>query len=309
VHFDQDVVERVKLESRVAIDRFQQRLWEMTRHQLGPAADFDAAAMAFTLRHNPFPSEAIHPGPYRLGRHDTDANTYRIGHPLAQRLVLQAKERSTPVAEVVFGYTGAGKKITSVERLVGTSGWLCCALLRAQALEAEDHVLLAGLDDRGEPVDQEAMRRLFDLPGQVRGPVRIDALLRGRLQELARSLESSLRQRQGQRNGAWFDAEVEKLDRWAADRHASVVSELGDLDERMKGLKKEAREAGTLPKKLELQQKVRNLELKRHEVWKTAELAKAEIDRQKEELLDSIAERLQQKTETTELFTIRWTVS
>jgi len=309
VHFDQDVVERVKLESRIAIDRFQQRLWEMTQHQLGSAAEFDGSAMAFTLRHNPFPSEAIHPGPYRLGRHDTDANTYRIGHPLAQRLVQQAKERATPVAEVVFRYTGGGKKITTVERLVGTSGWLGCALLRAQALESEDHVLLAGIDDRGEAVDQEALRRLFDLPGQVRGPVRVDALLRGRLQELARSLESALRQRQGQRNGAWFDAEVEKLDRWAADRHASVVSELADLDERMKGLKKEAREAGTLPKKLELQQKVRNLELKRHEVWKTAELAKAEIDRQKEALLDSIAERLQQKTETTELFTIRWTVS
>lgn len=309
VHFDQAVVERVKLESRMAIDRFQQRLWEMTRHQLGAAADFAADELAFTLRHNPFPGEPIHPGPYRLGRHAGEANTYRIGHPLAQRLVQQAKDLRTPTVEIVFGYTGSKKKITVVERLLGSSGWLCCALLRAQALEAEDHLLLAGTTDAGEVVDDETLRRLFDLPGQVRGSARCDAAQRARLQDLLRTLEASLRQRQGERNGAWFDAEVEKLDRWAADRHATLQAELRDIQDRLKTLRREAREAGSLPKKLELRQKARKLELREHEAWKAAERAKAEIDRQKDELLDGIAERLQQKSETSELFTIRWTVS
>jgi len=307
-NFDVAVIERVKLEAKVAIDRFQQRLWDLTQHKLGAAAAFDRDGWSFTLRHNPFPGEAIHLGPYRLGRHDSDANTYRIGHPLAQRLVQQAKELATPCVEVEFVYTGSKKKITAVERIAHTQGWLCCALLHANSLDVEDHVLVAGIDDSMEEQDDECLRRLFDLPARVRGAAKPDAVVRERLREAIYGSESSLRHRQSERNGRWFDAEVEKLDRWAADRHASLEAELTEIKEKLKTLRREAREAGSLPKKLELRQKARNLELRETEVWKAAELAKGEIDRQKDVLLDGIAERLKQKTETIELFTIRWTV-
>ncbi|MCC6784365.1 MAG: DEAD/DEAH box helicase family protein [Planctomycetes bacterium] len=307
-NFDQSVIEHVKLESRLAIDRFQQRLWELTRHELRDAADFLPNDWSFTLRHNPFPSEPIHPGPYRLGRHDTDANTYRIGHPLAQRLLDQARQRSTPTVELEFDYVGSKKKISAVENLEQRSGWLCCALLHAHSLDVEDHVLVAGIDDRMAAQDDESLRRLFDLPARVLGVARPDTVVRERLREAIYASESALRQRHGERNGRWFDAEVEKLDRWAADRHASLEAELREIRDKLKAAKREAREAGSLPRKLELRQKARNLELREHELWKAAEQAKAEVDRQKDELLDGVAERLQQKTETIELFTIRWSL-
>ncbi|MBZ0152377.1 MAG: DEAD/DEAH box helicase family protein [Planctomycetes bacterium] len=307
-NFDQAVIERVKLESRLAIDRFQQRLWELTRHELRAVAAFDAADWSFTLRHNPFPAATIHAGPYRLGRHDADANTYRIGHALAQQVLQQAKNRSTPAVAIEFDYHGSKKKITAVERLEHTSGWLCCALLHAHSLDVEDHVLVAGVDDHMTVQDDECLRRLFDLPARVIGQERPGATISERLREAIYGSESALRRRQSDRNGRWFDAEVEKLDRWAADRHASLEAELTEIKGKLKDLRREAREAGSLPKKLELRQKARNLELRETEVWKAAELAKAEIDRQKDALLDGIAERLKQKTETIELFTIRWTV-
>jgi uncharacterized FlgJ-related protein len=77
----------------------------------------------------------------------------------------------------------------------------------------------------------------------------------------------------------------------------------------LKAARKDARDAGTLPKKLEAQQRVRNLEYRRDQAWKAADLAKAEIDKQKDALLETIAERLQQETKSVELFTIRWTVA
>ena len=169
-------------------------------------------------------------------------------------------------------------------------------------------MLVAGIDDRMAAQDDESLRRLFDLPARVLGAARPNTAVRERLREAIYASESALRQRHGERNGRWFDAEVEKLDRWAADRHASLEAELREIREKLKAAKREAREAGSLPRKLELRQKARNLELREHELWKAAEQAKAEVDRQKDELLDGVAERLQQKTETIELFTIRWSL-
>ena len=308
-NFDLAVVERIKLESRVAIDRFQQRLWDMTRHQLAADAEFDADTLSFTLRRNPFPKLPIHPGPYRLGRHDSDANTYRIGHPLAQRLLQQAKDTATPRCRVEFDYTGGKKKITAVEHLLRKSGWLRCAMASTSGLETEEHVLLVGFDDQLEPMASETVSRLFDLPARVLGAADAAHPVGDRLSVALAHYRAALMNRQSERNGAWFDAEVEKLDRWAGDRHASLESELREIDDKLKALRKEAREAGSLPKKLELRQKARDVEMRQQQAWEVAKKAKAEIDAQKEDLLDAISERLQQKTKTTELFTIRWTVS
>ncbi|MFN9968907.1 MAG: hypothetical protein ACK58T_03320, partial [Phycisphaerae bacterium] len=165
-----------------------------------------------------------------------------------------------------------------------------------------------GIDDAMAAQDDAALRRLFDLPGRVRGVARPDAAVDERLREAVYGVESALRLDQSARNGRWFDAEAEKLDRWATDRHASLEAELRELRDRLKAVRREAREAGSLPQKLELRQKARNLELREHEAWKAAEQAKAEIDRQKDDLLDGIADRLRHKTETLAVFTIRWTV-
>jgi hypothetical protein len=56
-----------------------------------------------------------------------DANVFRVGHPLAQRLIDLARTADTPSSELVFQYTGSGKNIAVLQPLVGSSGWLACA--------------------------------------------------------------------------------------------------------------------------------------------------------------------------------------
>jgi SNF2 family DNA or RNA helicase len=82
-NFDQEVVEKVRIESHDVLDRFNAQLWQLTRHLLADYAYFDEYGYSFTLHTNPCPSESIHPGPYRMGKGVEDANTYRVGHPLA----------------------------------------------------------------------------------------------------------------------------------------------------------------------------------------------------------------------------------
>jgi superfamily II DNA or RNA helicase len=305
-NFDQEVIEKVRLQSYDVLDRFNERLWTVTRHMLADCADFDSASYAFTLRSNPFLGETIHPGPYRMAKAVENANTYRVGHPLAQRILDRARSLDTPAAALTFRYSGSGKRISILEPLIGRSGWITCVRLTAQALEIEDVLLLAGFSDGGEALDEAQCRRLFDLPashgGAVDVPEEIETALRTavapRWQETIEAIAS--------RNGNWFEAEMEKLDGWAEDRRASFKSELNELEAELKEGKRAARLAGTLPEKLERQRLVRSVETKRDDADRAFEQAKREIDRQKDALLDEISRRMQQQTTEERLFSFRW---
>jgi hypothetical protein len=75
-----EVVEKVRVDSRNILDRFNEHLWQLTRHVLVQFARFDEHGYNFMLHSNPFPGEKIHPGQYRMGKVVDDANTYRVGH-------------------------------------------------------------------------------------------------------------------------------------------------------------------------------------------------------------------------------------
>lgn len=306
-NFDQEVVEKVRIQTRDALDRFNERLWHLTRHVLNDYADFqDNDGYSFTLHTNPFPDEAIHPGPYRLGKNVDDANTYRVGHPLAQRVLDRGRELPTPATEVTIRYRDSGKKIAILDPLVGRSGWVMAARVTMTALEAEDHILLTGMNDQGDWVDASQCRRLFDLPGQLGAAVDVPPAVVERLSDAVLQQRQVLVNEQATRNGRWFDVEMDKLEHWAEDRRASLKAALDDLDEKLKEARRGARLAATLPEKLERQRAVRTLETSRDEAWRAFDQASRDIDRQKDSLLDEIARRLEQTADQEPLFTIRW---
>lgn len=93
------------------------------------------------------------------------------------------------------------------------------------------------------------------------------------------------------RNGSWFDSEMDKLDRWTEDRRATLKTELSDLDDRVKEMKKSARFAPNLPEKLERQREVRRLEARPDEAWREYDRASRNLEKEKEELLDEVGRR------------------
>lgn len=305
-NFDQEVVEKVRIESHDILNRFNAQLWQLTRHLLADYAHFDEHGYSFRLHTNPCPSEPIHPGPYRMGKGVEDANTYRVGHPLAQRVLAWGRALTPPMAEATFQYTGSGKRIAVLEPLVGQSGWLVCTRLTLKALETEDRLAFAGCTDDGMMLDEAPCRRLFDLLAQqetacIIPPATVTVLEAA--QELRRQ---ALLKETTTRNGHWFDTEMDKLDRWAEDRRASLRAELAELDDALKDAKKAARLAPTLPEKLERQRAARALETRREEAWRAYDHASREIDAQKDTLLDTISQRLTQHTEHEPLFTLHW---
>jgi hypothetical protein len=308
-NFDQEVVEKVRIQTQDVLDRFNERLWRLTRHLLRDHARFEDGDFSFLLHENPFAGETIHPGPYRMGKRTDDANTYRVGHPLAQRVLALGRGLNTPPAEVAFRYHDSGKRIAILEPLVGRSGWLACARLTVSAMETEDHLFLAGATDAGEALDEAQCRRLFDLPAAVEHACSVPEPIAARLAEAHVLRQRDLLEELATRNGRWFDLEMDKLDRWAEDRRSSLKAALEELDQALKAARKAARLAPTLPEKLLRQREARVLEGKRDDAWRAFDQASRDLDRQKDALLDEMSQQLTQSLELEPLFTLRWRLS
>lgn len=312
-NFDEEVHEKLRVnlrQSSEVLDRYESWLWQITRHTLASDAEFDDDHHGFVLKRNPFPEEHIHSGPYRIGKNFEDANLYRIGHPLAQKVITRCKEAELVAKTLVFDYTGSGKRITILEELVGKEGWLTCELLTISAFDSEDHILVAGASDSGKALTSEQCRRLFSL-GAVEEllipelPQSLQERLTAELAELKQNILTELELR----NGSFFDAELDKLDRWGEDRRASLKIHLRDLEEEIRFCKRAARVAKNLPEKLELERKRRSLETKRDEAWKEYEAAASEIEKKKDSLIDEVEKKLSQNLNQQPLFKIRWRIS
>lgn len=307
-NFDQEVVEKVRLEARAALDRHNARLWEIARFILSGDADFDDRRYVFSLRRNPFAGEPIHPGPYRLAKDVEDANTFRVGHPLAQRLLEQARSLRVPPAEVTFRLSDGGKRISLLQPLVGCKGWLTLRQATVAGLEPEDQLIFAAIADNGDTLDSDQCRRLFDLDGTVTAAPGTGATPSAGLDDAYDLARDAVLNVISQRNAEWFDDEMAKLDRWAEDLRTSLRSELTEAEAALRESRKAARVAPTLPEKLERQREIRRLETKRDEAWREYDHAGRELDSKKETLLDDIARRLERTTEEKEIFTIRWCI-
>ncbi len=248
--FDEEVHEKLRvnlLESRDYISKYENWLWQITQYYLEPHARFDDNGHSFILIQNPFPGEKIHAGPYRIGKAVDDANIYRIGHPLARKIITQCKTAELPFQELIFNYTETRIKISILEPLIQKSGWMEASSLTLHSFEAEDHVLLCGISDDGLELEAEQCRRLFSLPaslsaqGSSAKAAEENPAVKNRLNQMAQGMKTEILQNNTVRNGEFFDTEMEKLDKWAEDVKGSLEIELKALDKEIKFRKTEAR--------------------------------------------------------------------
>lgn len=310
-NFDEEVHEKLKMnlqESREYLSRYEQLLWNITQFYLNGNATFSPDKHSFTLNDNPFPDLKIYSGPYRIGKNIDDANIYRIGHPLAQRIIQQCKALELPPQQLFFNYSSTPRKITILEPLLGQSGWLQAQNISVMSFETEDFILLAGVTDTETELDAEQCRRLFSLQTEQGGNVNAGAAPISTLADCLDKQRTSILEEAAIRNGMYFEQELDKLDKWGEDRRSSLKITLREMDEQLKNLKKQARLASNLPEKLKLEKERKTLETERDKAWRAYDEAAKEIEHSKERLIDSIEKQLQQFCTTKELFLFRWTI-
>ena len=312
-NFDEEVHEKLRInlkESKEYLSKYENWLWQVTKYYLEPYADFAEEGYSFTLRENPFGNETIHPGPYRIGKNIEDANIYRIGHPLAQRIIDKCKSLSQDSQEVVFDYSNTPKRISILESFIGKSGWLSIMNLTIHSFESEDHMLFCGTTADGLELDIEQCQRLFSLFAVVAPLLDKEGfgVVEKQIQAIALKQQSEILQINAERNGGFFDFEMEKLDKWADDVKSSIELELKELDREIKARKTEAKKILKLDEKVKAQKEIKEMEKKRNTLRQNLYQSQDEVDTKKEGLIAAVEARMKQKIETNELFTIKWKV-
>ncbi|MFN8279752.1 MAG: SNF2-related protein [Saprospiraceae bacterium] len=321
-NFDEEVREKLRsnlLESTEYLNRFEERLWATTKYYLNDAAQFNDSTYTFTLKENPFPQEAIHKGPYiilkpKQGQRKSDidvpddTNIYRVGHKLAKQILNACKNLTTPSKEIIFDYTNTPTKVTTLEKHIGQSGWLQVSRLEINSFEYEDYLIAACITDNGEIIENEIAQRLFSIQAKEGNLLYEDKETKVKLNEVLFSNTQSVISENANRNKDFFDTEMDKLDQWADDMKISLDKEIKDLDAEIKLRKAEAKKMLQLDAKVKAQRAIKDLEKKRSEKRQHLFEAQDLIDDKKENLLTEIEQRLRQEINTTELFTIKWTL-
>lgn len=146
-HFDKEVHEKLKVnleESKGYLNKYESLLWILTKFYLKKDyASFSSEEYSFILKHNPFSDLKLPTGPYRFAKYVEDSYIYRLGHPIAQRIVNTAKEKLLSKAELIFDYSNSQNKISILEPLINKKGFIAVYVLTIETfVQKEDYLIL-----------------------------------------------------------------------------------------------------------------------------------------------------------------------
>jgi adenine-specific DNA-methyltransferase len=314
-HFDEDVHKALRMRSSEMaeeVGEWQATLRRLVRHEGDPFATWAEDGRSFTLHTLPVPGAPDGPplGRYHLAETAPDGDSHRLwpAHPLARDLIDIAASRPLPPREVVFDYAAYGRRISVLEALVGTGGWLTLHKLTLAGDATEDHLLFAALTDSGAVIDAETARRLFVLPGVDAGPVVAPDHVRGTLSAMAEDLRRRAIDARALAAAEWLGMESEKLDRWAEDLKQGLEGELRAIAADLKVARQQSRDAPTLAGKVDAQKRIQDLDRLQREKRRRLFESHDAIDADRERLIAEAEIHLRQTASAGEVFTLRWKV-
>lgn len=306
-NFDESVKEKLRdnlAQSQNNLDTFEKRLWLLANHALKGKAAFNPEDYTFEIRSGKHSGEK-----YYLTKQKNSTKKgmpFRMGLPLVQQMIARYKDSVLPTYEVEFYYPPTEGRTALLEELIGKEGYMQVEKLSIDSFEQEDHLLIACRCETGEWVYPEIAERMLMLPAKEIKSTSIDTSVSQTLQDKIEEMQKEIIADSAERNNAFFDEEMDKLDSWADDMKLGLEKEISDLDNEIRLRKSEAKKLSRLEDKVTAQRAIKELEKKRTEKRQNLYEAQDKVDERKDALLTNIEKMLSQKVERTELFIIKW---
>lgn len=315
-NFDTEVADKLRVDLATSLSNlnsFEQQLWSFLKYGLRDVGQFDEDnKMVFVNGNTSFHGNyyLATNGNGKRNRTIDDASLLRIGHPMVQGLITQAKGLTLPSHEVVFNYSKSPEKVSYIEQhLLGRSGWMHVEQLSIDSFEQEDHLLVSCFDESGVQVPDDIVQRMiFLFADEKKDIIKVPAEVIHRYNTDINACRAEVVEESGLRNQNFFDEEMGKLDAWADDMKLSLDREIRDLDAEIKLRKGEAKKLTRLADKVAIQRVIKDLESKRKEKRQNLYDAQDEIDDRKEALISKVEKMLDQKAEQITLFTLKWKI-
>lgn len=307
-NFDDEVLDKLKIrlsESREYINKYEQWLWAVTKFELNGAATFNDKNLSFKLKKQPYSEVNFPTESFKLGKPNTEAHVYRMGHPLAQNVLEKAKEKELPETSLTFDFTGYEGNVSILDELKGKQGWLSSLAVSVDSFESSDYVIAFGQTDDGKLLNEEQAKRLLILPvKQANGyATSIDEKLialqtESHLEALLKSIS--------ERDNNYLKFETEKLTKWAEDRMNAAELAIKETKAKIKELNREVQKTTDPMAQLKLQQQLQEESRKQKKQRQEIFIVEDEIAEMRDKMIADIQKRMKQEINKTHLFTINW---
>lgn len=317
-HFDEDVHDRLKLRSqnaRAALDRVGERFWKLAHWGLNNRAQFNERNLEFLL---PEPPESTIPaGRYRLisaarseeDYENTEAHLLRLSSPLGEWLTRTAKGQSCVTLGVRFDVSNHPRKVSVLDPLVGKSGWLVFELMKFQSDDKEEYLLLTGVDDHGENIEQETLQRLMDVDGQTIDLVpECPASIQSRLDGDARTLVEATLAKATENSNQRMQLLQQEINQWAEDRICGAETELEQIKQNLKAARRESERAETMQLRKEAEERVAQLERTQRRKRMAIFQLEDEIEVKRKQLINALHNQAAQSSSVERIYLARWEV-
>jgi ERCC4-related helicase len=307
-HFDEQVLEKIKSDSFATRDRYERMFMDITRLELAGCATFDCDN-GFVLNSLPVAGlqEKVPIGRYELPRRSGDSHLYRLGHPLGEFVLEQAKSRTLPTAKLVFDYAAYPLRMSTLEPLRGKQGFLAVELLTIDSLGGrEQHLVVSAVTSDGHLLPENDPEKLLRLPVREQHEVRAALDEKHTLQKDLTERKNRLAENINRRNLSYFEQEVLKLDAWADDLKVGLEQEIKEIDRQIKEVRRTAAVSPTLEEKLHWQKQQRELEQKRNKLRRELFNRQDEVEERRNTLIGELEKQLKQQAEDRMLFIIEW---
>lgn len=305
-NFDDEVREKLRdnfEQTTIQLNKLERFLWNLSKIEGQREAVFDDNSLTFIIDKKKYQLMS------QIKKEESTNNVvhYRLSHPLAEKWVKQAKGRVLIPKEVTFRYCDYQGKISVIESLVGTDGWLYLDLLNVESVETEQYLIFSAVDNSGNQIDQDICEKLFLLPAIEHEEIEIPNL-NNTLQYIKECQVEAVLNSIMERTAEYMDSELEKLDRWAKDLKLKLEAEIDELSVEIDYLKKESKSIRNLQEKLGMNKKIKELEKKRNDMRRNLYDQQDKIDEQKDLLFEEIEAKLQQKVTNKHLFALKWRI-
>jgi adenine-specific DNA-methyltransferase len=129
------------------------------------------------------------------------------------------------------------------------------------------------------------------------------------LEGATRARKEGVQRSISERNAGFFETEAEKLEGWADDLKLGLEREIKDIDRQIKEARRSATAALTLEEKLSGQKQIKALEAQRSQKRRSLFDAQDDVEAKRDAFIQSLEAKLDQRTSSGALFSLRWVLS
>ena len=307
-NFDDDVLDKLKIrlsEIKEYINKYEQWLWAVTKFELNGTAKFNDKDLSFQLKKQPYPNATFPTESFKLGKPNTEAHVYRMGHPLAQTVLEKVKEKQLQPASLTFDLTGYKGNVAILDELKGQQGWLSVMAVSVDSFESSDYLMAYGIANNGITLTEDQAKRLLTLPAKnaSENSKEVDETL---VLKSGETYLDALLKTLSERDNNYLKFETEKLTKWAEDRMNAAELAIKETKAKIKELNREAQKTVDPTSHLKIQEQLQDESRKQKKQRQEIFIVEDEIAEIRDKMISDIQKRMKQEISKTHLFTINW---